>query len=699
MPNEYTLTVKYVPPSAQDITYVGDPYLHAWSSVAGLRGARQTQIIHGGPNVFVFRSEKDEQAPLRVDDAFHFQVMRNRRATPFSLLMEAGHATAYAVPLLVLEDGEMLKRPLRIVALSAWADDREYAGAGELHVALSTNARPVFLAPRPKEDIVPPNMPYVTSVMQSEVDKIIALGNPEEYADLGTTVAASAQIMYRVRARFYATGFVNNVPGCLFFRFWNVHQTPSQTVLNAHLKYAIARQGMNEQMFTAEINDLLSAKPYSLRQAIALDALALGLSLACLSMVYVTDYAPKNYNGRARVVPVELFEDVLLRKEGDCEDFARLIAFLSWFLRERAPSMPLLGLAHRVLQFYTISACLMTVQGAKVGDGDNQEPTLLDTKHAGSHMQVTWVPRNKFLRMLRRLHPEAYLPAALVGTPEGEQQGEYRGPQGRPSDRIEEKMPAVQLEGTGNMFSLQAVGVHMDDRERAGMAMYVKGMSIAHDLLTGVAEGERPPRGLEHFKYRRMPEDVHDRTRLANHFYRQYRYLMPVGPDLPEMEVGGVRYNLASLDVGTTERLDGSAAKFDIGAPAFDLTHDSDTIALAAPRAFSDEAKTLFQRWSAHLAPAIPLEVAGQTPADVVAANRRLGEALGSAVNRLYAPSEPTRFLCHLTLRHRYVPHVDMAACARHLRESPHVLATYTYLEVIADGMYNHCVQVLVELQ
>lgn len=660
---------RFVPPAgapAHDIA-VAD----GWLSYDCRRGRYLTASPVPDNGTFELGWTDALRPPLRVDAAVHLQLWRRMRApgAPFHVQEPAGCASFL---LCDLADGAWHRAGVRVVAFTAYGADAGSVARGEVEARLLGPAPDSWAEPT-QVDYVPANAGAVQTLLDAEVRLANAFGDPAEQDAAGARVEFTTAIMERVRMRYYATGPAR-LPGFLLFRNLNRHVAPDAGVLEAHLVAAAQRYGWSTDGLVCALGEALRAPRLADRHVLALDALAAALTLACVSMTYVADYAP-DANGSNR--PVEYYGDALRWKAGDCEDFAALSSWLALAVQRMDPPEDclLLRAAHRVLARYVVLGCAMTVQGAQLSDA----APLASDAGAGAHMQCTLWPTGHWLASLRRMHPGAGLPP---GVPES----------------VGPDLPPLQLEGTGDMFAVQTPARWIDEGSAAVLAAWMDEVDLAYDLLFHPSRyGAGPDPRMQYWRQRRLPHRGCAREGLTNDFYRQYRVVVASGYGLPAWELRGAPTNACQFDVGTTRRIDGTTATFSIGAPAYDVDTAADTTVLATAPASTAEGRAAIGRAAQHIQPATAFVRGGDLPDAVVAQAARMREALGPACRA--APLEFSTgapVLVTLFMRHSHVAHTDWRADLTAIGHAPFVAVSALYPENVLSGLYNYVLQLYV---
>lgn len=683
--------------------------LDMWTSVDSLRGTRRIMDFKSGGTTISYDWSKVPRV-LLLDDAVHFQMFCRRLGAGDNgnpLLLPSGHGKAFIADLRCAKEVIV---PLKIISLSAWPSDERNSSHGHIVVKAHWDASVPdfsFSEPDPSVDLVPSNMPYIDHVMLAEVSKAIALGNPEEEAGIGSFVEMTSHVMSRVRSRYYTDGTLAHVPGYFFFRTWDYFDTPSLRAIERHMRYALMRVGWTNEGFRKAIDACVADVPFSVTQALAIDTVALGFSVICYAMLYVSDYAerspPDGASSGLRVV--ELFEAVLRRKEGDCEDFGKIMAMHVYIVKHYSidgAATPLLQSIQRLLDYYVPVGCLMTVQGAKVGDGDNMEPDLRDERGAGAHMQHTCVAKDFLLEAGRKTHANFYIPACIAGSED------YHG---HPHSAVQRKLPNIQFEGTGNMFSLQAmialmpsekekrVAVEFLNSLQSGYARFFDPQAV-HDALkkgTGEMDVKIPP-CLQKWTFRRMPHDNGQRTSLSNKFYRSVRLIMPVCEEEAVVEIEGKKWSLSSIDLGTTLTLDGKKTKFSIGVPNRDVATKSSACAAALIPALSPPADKIIQRWRRHLAPAPVLEDPDYTAPTQKEFFDIMHQKLGGKIGPVRATDSRHVLVC-VSINERDLGECNLTELRNHLESNPYIWEWSVHCEKYGDDLVTYSLLASMTLQ
>lgn len=658
---------RYVPPAGHDSDIaVAD----GWVSYAPGAPVASADVPADGRFELAWDARPEDPVPL--DAALHVQLWRPARLAeaPFAIREPAGYAQVLLVDLV----GERpVRTGVRVVAFTAYDADRASAPRGELEARIVGGAVGSWAEPS-SLDFVPANAASVAAILDAETRRANALGDPQEQAAAGVRVEFTSAIMERVRMRYYVTGPAR-LPGFLLFRNLNRPAPPDLRIVEHHLVAAAERAGWTADGLAGVLASVLAAAPLDDHHVLALDALAAGLTLACVSMTYVGDYAP---DARGRNRQVELYGDVLRWYTGDCEDFAALIAWLALSVQRLQPpdDCPLVRAAHAVLQRYVVAGCSMTVQGAQLSDAK----PLASSDGAGAHMQCTLWPRGFWLACLRRVAPGAEMPPGL---PE---------PGGEPD------LPPVQLEGTGDMFAVQTPARHLPAGPAHRLAVWMDDVDAAyHYVFNPSAYGRGADPSLVNWRQRRLPHRGGGREGLTNDFYRQYRMVVAAGYGVPEWSVGGRPANPCQFDVGTTRRIDGTTTNFSIGAPSYDVNAAADTTLLATAPAPTPEGRAVFARAGRHLQPVAPFARRDCPPDVVFEQAARMRAALGpGCADRPLPFSARGPVLVTFALRHAYVAHTPWQADLVTIGHLPGVSRVALYVENVLAGLYNYVLQLYV---
>jgi len=682
-----------------------DYEIDVWTSASFGRGQRITQRIRlsadDGNSISgnaTFRAGRDEKYVFRLDDAIHFMIYQYKSTDKGGedLLLPSGSAYVYVAELLTRKEGVTV--PVRIASLTAWPVDEGNAARGRITVTLRLpDVSPTFLPGTGCADLIPYNMPCIEDVLMAEVEKTIALGNAEAQMQLQCDVNMLEVVMARVRARYYSTGILPHVPGYIFFRPWDRMNEDDLSAIENHMQLAVRRYGWRLSSFSSELDNLLDPRlALTLEQALALDTVALGFSLLCHAMLYVADYAPndarRGWKSGMRIV--ECFEDVLRRKQGDCEDFARLICTLVFLSTSRVVStkLTILTRVKRLMRYYVNAACLMTVEGAKLGDGDEGGLDLRHEDGAGSHMQNTQFLRDDFLSMIRKINPDAYLPKEILGY-------EYRG-ETAAEKRVLAKLPPLQLEGTGNMFALQRLKPLLTDpKELERYIRYVDNQELAFGILADPDSVQNAahsrsagvelhvPSWLRPWKVRRMPHNTDKRTTPLNDFYRSYRLAMLYTEEECAIKTRRGTWSFNSIDIGTSLNLDECEVPFTVGAPSFDIASRRPCSMATLVPPSSEEFKEVMARWRTHMCPAVPLTMPTGHTEQQRSFLEALRSALGCGCGTLEQPMFKDVELLTLTLCWRDCYKTNVPILGAHIRANSNVLRVSVHMDEVFDDL------------
>lgn len=600
-----------------------------------------------------------------VDDAVHFQAFSRVEVDEIKHFMPAGHAMVYFSE---IEKGLRKDLSLRLTSVKYNREEGVVMKKGSLTVS-GTVSQPLNYTANGKFDVIPANQSILDGMASIESVKA------NTFIANGQALPPYARELHNIRCVFYDTP-IGRLPGASYFAMLDM--PPAQpAALRYLLQCAIKRHGITDSDFIASVKNLIAEKnedrPLTFEQYTALDIAAEGLTLLPNSVPYLSDLAATGGGmfARSALAIVELFDDALRRLTGDCEDFAKIIG---WIFRSvcalRNGPDELIAAWASILEQYVPCASLLSVLGAKHGDGDDiagipriDDPSLFN--RVGAHMACFLINANYFSNSLG------------VTLPEGVAGGNY-------SVTSTRKFPTLTLEGTGQM---QAMIDTYSSYIKDGSLLYEDYQLKNKFLYAGDDDSAsgiiRIPSFLHRWEERSVTEatELNDMS-IPNNFYRIIVWFSVMGDNLPNVRGRSLR-NVVPVTEGK------------YGMPIMHIVRSKPVKLIATP-AFEPETEEYIHYVKKHFAPAAPIaRPVNLTFAANAESEFRKFEEIGKTIMRNKRPSgKPTRSIIRTRKLVYKMTDSDMRTFWNYMRDNSHVDSVETWLEHIYDGLANIVVKI-----
>lgn len=645
-----------------------DPILMIYHS-ADHGGDRQMQFFEMSKGKFeaVFYLSNTD---VGVDDAVHFQAFSRVSMDGIQHFMPAGHSMMYFSE---IESGVKKNLTLSLTSVKYNREEGIVMKKGMIDVSGRVSSS-LNYSSNGKFDVIPAN--------QTILDDLASIESVKANAFIGPTYSGSRVLdpyqreLHNIRCIYYDTP-IGRLPGASYFAMLDM--PPAQpAALRYLLQCSMKRHGISDEDFFVAVKSLIESRSkndyLSYEEYVALDIAAEGLTLLPNSVPYLSDLATTQ-NGmfkRSTLQIVELFDDALRRLTGDCEDFAKIIG---WIFRSvcalRHGPDPLLDAWASILENYVPCASLLSVLGAKHGDGDDiagipqiNDPSLFN--RVGAHMACFLINANYFAKSL-----------GVSRLPDGVAGGDYKNTTTR-------KFPTLTLEGTGQMQSMiDTYSAYMErgddlyhDYQAMNAALY-----IGSD--PGNAEYVQVPRFLQKWEERSITEatSLSDMA-IPNNFYRIIVWLSVMGDDLPSVN-GKTMRNVVPVTDGK------------YGLPIMHIVRSKEMKLIATPQ-YEPETEQYIHYVKKHFAPAAPIARPTniQYAAEIENAFKKFEDAGKAAMRGKQKSGKATRPIIRTRKMVNKMDDREISAFWDYMKKNKFVESVDTWLEHVYDGLANIVVRI-----